>query len=111
MDITITAEILSGNLGDGWENENAAADALADFTKTVWARDLAAISSKHRVEIEICVQHNTSGYCHATAIDVRCDDEDAADAAETLQQQVHDLLTDEDVIWDRFLNSDDAARY
>lgn len=43
MTITLYTKILSGNLGDGWNNNNAVADALADYTERTWRADLAEL--------------------------------------------------------------------
>ena len=101
MNITINTQILSGNLGDGWTDNNAAADALADYTENTWRADLAElIDEGHTIEIEIEVLPNTSGAGRDLAID-----------AETfgMVERVEGLLTDEGTLWERFCDSAAAA--
>ena len=101
MNITITTQILSGNLGDGWNDNNDAADTLADYTERTWRADLAELIDKgHEVEIEIDVQKDTGGYSHSVRV--------MADTFEMVER-VENLLTDEQVIWERFCGSEEAA--
>lgn len=103
MKIYVNAQILSGNLGEGWTNQNDAAGALAAYTEKQWAADLApVIAEGHEVEIGVEVQRNASGCGREVSVDV--DDDD-------MQQRVVDLLTDKNQIWERFCESDEAAEY
>lgn len=95
--ITVNAQILAGNLGDGWNDNHQAAQALADYTRTVWTADLAG----YNVEINIDVQ---SGEGSARRLSVVAPSDD-------LVQQIEDALTDEGAIWERFYTSPQAAAY
>ena len=101
MNITINTQILSGNLGDGWTDNNAAAEALANYSRSIWTDELAElIDEGHTIEIEIEVLPNTSGAGRDLAID-----------AETfgMVERVEGLLTDEGTLWERFCDSAAAA--
>lgn len=108
MKIYVQTQILSGNLGDGWNDQNDAADALAAYTKKQWLADLApVIAEGHEVEIDIDVQHNTSGCSRDVSVDVDGADDDRYD----MVQRVTGLLTEENRVWERFCESDEAAEY
>ena len=105
MRVYVTTQILSGNLGDGWIDENDAADALSRYTEKTWLADLApVIAEGHEVEIGIDVQHNTCGCGRDVSVAVSGDD-DAYD----MKNRVEGLLSREDEIWQRFCDSDEAA--
>jgi hypothetical protein len=110
--ITINTQVLSGNLGDGWNYINEAAQALADFTESTWRNDLAELEAEgHEVKIEIDVQRNTSGWSRDLAVSVVMVNmtADEVDAEYELQKRAEVLLTNESTIWDRFCSSDKAA--
>mgnify|MGYP001212158023 FL=1 len=97
--ITITAQILDGNLGDGWRDNYEAAQALAEFMEQRWRDDLAELAAEgHEVDIQIDVQ-SAEGCVRETTVDA--DDADLAARAER-------LLTDRNRIWERFCNSPEA---
>ena len=97
--ITIRAQILDGNLGDGWRDNYRAAQALSDFTRETWEGDLADLAEAgHEINIDIDVQ-NASG-C-SRAVEVWCDDPE-------LQRQAESALTDETRVWDLFCQSEEA---
>lgn len=101
MNVTITTQILSGNLGEGWTDNNGSAEALAEYTRAVWADDLAElIAEGHTVEMDVEVLRNTNGAGRDLAID-----------AETFEmvERIEGLLTDENTLWERFCDSADAA--
>lgn len=99
--IRIRAEILSGNLGEGWADNYKAAQALAAYTKDTWMSDLQAfIEAGHEVEITIDVQH-ASGCARERAVDVSGAEDEAAE----LEMQVEHALTDESSIWTQFCES------
>ena len=103
MNINISTQILSGNLGDGWTDQNDTADALAAYTRSVWLGDLASVEADgHNVQIYIDVQHNTEGCGRDVSIDI--DGDDTYD----MMCRVRDLLTDENAIWESFCNSEAA---
>ena len=98
--ITIRAQILDGNLGDGWRDNYRAAQALSDFTRETWEDDVSELEEAgHDVEIEIDVERNTSG--SSRAVEVWCDDPE-------IQQKAESALTDECRIWDLFCRSEEA---
>lgn len=104
--ITVSAQILDGNLGEGWSDEYESAVELAEFTKNVWVSDLAELAAdgyEINIDIEIC--RNTTGYSRQMSVDVDgCDD-----AAFDLQKRAEGMLTDESTIWEKFCSSDVAA--
>lgn len=105
--IYINTQILSGNLGDGWSDENDAADALAAYTEKQWLSDLEPmVADGYEVEIDIDVQHNTSGCSRDVSVDV-----DGADDGYDIVQRVTSLLTEENRIWELFCESDEATEY
>lgn len=107
MKITISTQILSGNLGYGWNDNNDAADALGEMTEQVWLADLSeVIDEGHEIEFDIDVCHNTSGCSRDVSVDVDGDDWDAESA---MIDRVRGALTEEDAIWSRFCDSDEAA--
>lgn len=103
MNITINDQILSGNLGEGWADNNVTAAGLAEFTRQTWLNDLAGvIADGHQVEIGIEVIRNTDGCGRDLAV--------WADDVE-LEQRVEELLTDSNTIWERFCSSEEAENY
>jgi hypothetical protein len=104
--ITITAQILDGNLGDGWSDTHGAAMALAEFTDKTWRADLAAIG-QHDVEIHIDVQRDAAG--HTMAKDILI--ENIEDAPLGFENEIERSLTPEGDIWENFCSSDMADQY
>ena len=69
MTITLYTQILSGNLGDGWTDNNEAADALADYTERTWRADLAELLAQRSLSFELVVgQWLLRGQCVAGAV-------------------------------------------
>ncbi len=102
--IIIQAQILDGNLGDGWADNNKAARALADFTRAQWEADTAEfMAAGHDVEIDIDVQRAT-GCGREVSVMVSGSDDEASE----LEQAVEAALTPENTIWERFCASDEA---
>ena len=98
--ITIRAQILDGNLGDGWRDNYRAAQVLSDFTRETWEGDVSELKEAgHDVEIEIDVERNASG--SSRAVEVWCDDPE-------IRQKAESALTDECRIWDLFCRSEEA---
>lgn len=107
--IQISTQILAGNLGDGWSNQNDAADALADYTRAIWASDVAEfVAAGHEVEIDIDVQHNAEGSSRNLSVDVSGP---MVDGDFDLMERIERALTDESTIWERFCASEEAAEY
>lgn len=108
MKITITTQILDGNLGDGWNDNYEAANGLANYIEAIWMKDLAEIIAEgHEVNINIDVQYNTSG-CSRN-LDVWVDSND--DSGYDLVERVWNTLTDENRIWEQFCASEEATKY
>ena len=96
--ITITETILDGNLGDGWGDNAETADALADYTRATWERDLESYSAQgHTVVIDVSVQYSTSGYSKPLTVDVDDDDDD-----HMLEKTIKRSLTPMNTIWEKF---------
>ena len=66
MKITINNQILAGNLGDGWKDNDEAADSLAVFTKQKYTEIIEKEYPVAEIDIDIDVKYNTSG-CSRTA--------------------------------------------
>ena len=103
MNITITDQILSGNLGDGWNNQNEAAEALAEYQETIWENDLSELVTEGRdITINISTQKNTSGYCRDLEIYVEIDNDDDFNISLEIEKRVEGMLTDSNEIWQSF---------
>lgn len=103
MEITITAQILDGNLGDGWKDNYRAALALAEFTEKTWAEDIAGSDLEDiAYTIDIDVQKNVEGASREMEVD--CSDYN-------LTRRVESVLTPESMIWDRFCRSETAEKH
>lgn len=98
--VVINAQILDGNLGDGWADNYEAALALAKFTQEVWARDVSSYQADF--EFNIDVEKNTSGA--AREVSVYADDWQQAQAIES-------VLTDPGEIWVSFCESEEAKPF
>ena len=104
--ITIRDTILDGNLGDGWSDQYAAANALAQFEESIWCDDLQKFVDRgHALEFEIDVQRAT-GCGPELRIDI--DDLDDEENEYQLIESVEAALTDGNLVWQRFLESDAA---
>lgn len=96
--ILVSANVLDGNLGDGWIDNADTADALADYMTATWENDLKSyLESGHEVTVEISVQYRTTGYNGTPQIYI-----DGDDVTET---EVELSLTPDSVLWDRFCRS------
>jgi len=101
MTIAISTQILAGNLGDGWNDQNAAADALAEYTRQTWTRDMLNLGySKNEFEIDIDVQHGWEGSPKTMTVDA-----DNPETALALERE----LTFEGQIWEQFCGTEMAA--
>jgi hypothetical protein len=95
--LTIRELIFSGNMGDGWADENAAADAYAEYlTEQIRAEFPDA-------DISIKVQHNTSG--HTAGMFVECDDLEEEDRAQIQCENIGQIA------FERFCNSEEAKAF
>lgn len=97
MKITITTQILDGNLGDGWKDNYEAAKALAEFTKKTWRDDLSEYAN-HEIYIDINVEQNCVGASRDMMVSTDSDDYE-------IDRSIELALTDEDTIWERFCGS------
>ena len=95
MDIAITSQIFSGDIGEVKGDSNKVADELATFTELTWLDDLKPlIDEGHQVNIDIVVDHDTKAVPRRTSI--QCSSAD-------LERRVRTLMSSEEVIWERFL--------
>ena len=94
---TVRARVLSGNLGDGWRDNNEAAHALAAFMKNAWMSGLAElIDDGAKISINVDVAENTGGYADGMFVDG------------PLEEEVESLLTDSQQLWEEFCDSAEA---
>jgi hypothetical protein len=107
MKIIVIDQISSGSLCvDSHENE--AANALAEYTRLTWETDLSEfVKSGHEVDVNIAVQHNTSGASRHVSVYI---DPWTMDVGR-LEDAVRHALTDEHVIWERFCELPESARF
>ncbi len=104
--ITVSTQILSGNLGDGWNDQNDAADALAEYTEATWTADLSEYAAQgYELKFDIDVKHNTSGCSRDMSVSVDSDELDHDDIYD-LERKIENTLTDEGRIWEKFCNED-----
>lgn len=108
--ITISTQVLDGNLGDGWNDNYGAALALAKYTENIWRNDLAEYADAHEIEICIDVEKNTSGCGRSVSVEIDDSDMDHDDIYDMVQK-IENALTDEGRIWEMFCSSDEAAEY
>lgn len=99
--ITITAQILSGNIGDGWKDNHETAVALAEFTRDVWTRELSGYAIYNEIEIDISVER-ASGCTRGRQI--HCDDYDTTVAVE-------EIISSENEIWEKFCEPENSSEY
>lgn len=108
--ITISTQILDGNLGDGWNDNYSAALGLAAYTEDIWMKDLTEYANDHKIKIDIDVEKNTSGSSRSVSVEIDDSDMDHDDIYD-MQQKIENSLTDEGRIWEMFCSSDEAAEY
>ncbi len=108
MQITIDSQILSGNLGDGWIDNNAAAIELAAFSENLWRAELQDTYGKEtNVNINIDVLHNTEGASKDMSVSIA----DLPEGEEyDIEQDIRCLL-DEERTWGKFLSSKEAEKH
>lgn len=103
--ITIDAQILTGNLGEGWEDERETANDLRKFSRDVWLSDCAEfIAAGHAVKINIDVQ-NASGCSREMSV---CVSDSSDDEMIPLQAAVERALTTEVYVWEMFCDEQAA---
>lgn len=104
--ITVSTQILDGNLGDGWNDNFDTANALSDYTEKTWTEDLSDFAAQgFEIKIEIDVERNTSGCSRDMFVSVDSDDTDHDDIYD-LERKIENSLTDEGTIWNKFCNED-----
>ena len=94
-------------------HQEGAAVALAAYQENIWLNDLEEYS-EHDIKIDIDVEENTSGVSRELDVWIDNDDdadEDDFDAICDLERDVRRVLTDENIIWERFCASDEAKEY
>ena len=108
--ITITKQILDGNMGDGWSDNHEAARAFAEFAENTWRSDLSELADAgHAIDIKIDVQRNTSGCAYGTEIIVTSDSGEL-DKERAIESAVEFAITSADVLWTKFCESEAAAK-
>jgi hypothetical protein len=106
--ISITKTINDGDLGDGWIDNTDAAYAYADFISKKWAADLTAFADQgHKIEIDVIVNEETSGYTPETDIYIADTTENTDEIK--LIDEIKSALTDGDLLWDQFCGSAQAS--
>lgn len=96
MNIIIRSHISSGDFGEGWGNANKAADDLAAYKELTWLNDLQPLLDEgHNVDMDIAVSHDAAG--HSDHTEVVCESPE-------IQRRAEALMTDENVIRQRFRN-------
>ena len=108
--ITISTQILDGNLGEGWKDNYETALALAEYTEAIWENDLAEYANEHEIKFYIDVELNTSGSSRSVCVEIEDSDIDDEDVYDMIQK-IENTLTDEGQIWERFCSSDEASEY
>lgn len=73
MKILVADQILSGNLGEGWADENEAARGLAEYYTEKTVTYLKGEHPDAEIVAEFSVQRNTSGYSRGVYIEVMND--------------------------------------
>ena len=100
MKITVTNQILAGNMGDGWKD--GAADAYGDFVAEKLRERVRELYPDADIVVETDIQ-NASGYSRGIQVD-----SDDIDAVISLED---DLATVNHYAWDEWCNSDHSAEY
>ena len=98
--ITITATILDGNLGDGFESQTDAAYKLANFMEAEWRSELEEYT-EYEVNVDVDVQENTSGCCSDMEIIVEDDD---GNRDIDLESEIEQNISTENELWESFCN-------
>ena len=78
MDITISGKILSGNMGDGWTNQNDAADGYAEYVTQRIRAEVQPMYPDATINVDFSAHYNTSGCSGGISVDVDGDDPDVA---------------------------------
>jgi len=99
MKITVSTQILSGNLGDGWADNNEAAQGFADFLRPKLEAEIADRYPGAEIEIDIDVQRKTSGCSRDLSVTV----DGAEDAKFEIMDKVEEVLPyTVDAAWEDF---------
>jgi hypothetical protein len=101
--ITVSGTVLTGNMGDGWSNDEEAAYAYAEFVATRYREIIANEYPDHHCDMSITVQR-ASGY----APDVRVDVEPWNDAAADMTWRLEERLMQEPT-WETFCETEGEA--
>ena len=99
--ITVNSLQLSGNIGDGWADENATIDAFAEFLQS----KLEAALPGARVIVR--TQHNTTGHQSGPFVDGP-DTDDGMVLVQTAESIVEAI---DQTAFDEFCNSPEAAEF
>ena len=109
--ITVSTQILDGNLGDGWADNYESACGLADFSRAIWEKDLAGFASDgYEICFNIDVESGVVGCSRSLTVDV--DNSDIPlDELWDITREAENCLTDEGRIWEMFCASSDAEEF
>lgn len=106
MKIYITDQILSGNMGDGWADECAAAHAYALYAEQQYVNTVQGLYQDAAVVVDIDVQCRTTGISREPSVVV----EDVPhDEEYKVQSRVEDAIADLRV-WDTWMDTPEAAQ-
>lgn len=109
MKIEITTKTLSGNMGDGWNDQNEANRAYADFFKKKLMEKISDQYENAEIEIEIIPVDNTGGDPGTPYVNVSDVDFDDKYAAEEDIESILNYYMDS--IWTEWCGSNEATEY
>lgn len=95
--IKINAQILDGNMGEGWTDNHNAAIALAEITEQTWTKDLQDYAKDFNIQIDIDVD---AGIGEERPISI-----DAEGIDYETYCDIESCLTDPNIIWDDYCGS------
>jgi hypothetical protein len=103
MKITITDQILSGNMGDGWADQNDAAEGYAEYLTEKYRAEVLETYPDAEIEIDIDTGRNTSGCSRDVDVDVDPYDEKIYDIISTLTESLKNVSAQ---AWDEWCGGD-----
>jgi len=101
MKITVRNTIVSGNLGDGFNNNNTAAELLGQYEEEKLQEYFNRHYSEYEVEVETRILRNSFGVGGGVTVDSDDDDLNASD----IEQELHSLT---DSWWGEWLDTEEA---
>jgi hypothetical protein len=103
MKITITDQVLSGNMGDGWTDQNEAAEGFAAYLTEAYRVDVLAAYPDAEIEIDVNTERNTSGYSRDIDVSIDPYDEDSFEIMESLTESLRNVSAS---AWESFCDGD-----